>query len=620
MSKPKFDIFISYRRAGGYDTAHLLYDNLVRMGYRVSFDLETLRDGGKFNEKLYDRIERCSDVLAVMSEDSLKLRENIEDDWFRLEIAHALKCGKNIVPVFLRDFKAPSKGELPDDLNGLMDYNGVVASQEHFDSVLRQICDRFKARPIRRYLRIAMAGAALLLLATAAAIVWSNRATIFPFPFWKADKQRFSEIKELATRQISYFCIVANASANLLDAAETVAHTDLAADFQNELARFNHTIQQVDVNSLKPSDRILALASMTPIEAGDINAFWENLASDVQSAKDDASFLDHTIATRKMMTRVDLLNLIRIKRKIQRATSDLYSYFVMGLFSNVANDAIADIRQKLAPSWTCLPELSRPWLRNETDIEAAMEKSITEISNALSEMSAIVGNQNMGLRQQEKELEALEASFAAVTNATFKVPGSPEEFRQQLVQMGATPEQIETQMAKIESILSMKRQIAETENEIAASKARSREKFAPKIDDAPGILWGKALRFLSLDMRDEALACLDVLRRKQSPEFPLAACTAAEVFIRSRGRIPFAAGVMVTGIEPPATEHAIYKIGDIITAMDGRTVASFNDYRGTPGCSYTVYRSIDGALKPITLTMPENQPRVALVNLIESPD
>ena len=103
--KCKFDVFISYRRAGGYQTAHLLYDNLVRKGYRVSFDLETLRDGGKFNEKLYDRIERCSDVLAIMSEDALKLRENRDDDWFRLEIAHALKCGKNIVPVFLRDFK-----------------------------------------------------------------------------------------------------------------------------------------------------------------------------------------------------------------------------------------------------------------------------------------------------------------------------------------------------------------------------------------------------------------------------------------------------------------------------------------------------------------------------------
>ena len=130
----RFDIFISYRREGGYDTAQLLYDRLTQMRYRVSFDLETLR-GGKFNTQLYQRIEQCSDVLAIMSKDSLNLRENPDDDWFRLEIAHALKHKKNIVPVFLRDFEFPQKGELPPDIADLVDYQGVTASQEHFDSV-----------------------------------------------------------------------------------------------------------------------------------------------------------------------------------------------------------------------------------------------------------------------------------------------------------------------------------------------------------------------------------------------------------------------------------------------------------------------------------------------------
>lgn len=41
----KYDIFISYRRDGGYETAQLLYDSLKQLGYRVSFDMETLRGG-----------------------------------------------------------------------------------------------------------------------------------------------------------------------------------------------------------------------------------------------------------------------------------------------------------------------------------------------------------------------------------------------------------------------------------------------------------------------------------------------------------------------------------------------------------------------------------------------
>ena len=40
-----YDIFISYRRCGGFETAKHLYDLLTKDGYRVSFDIDTLRNG-----------------------------------------------------------------------------------------------------------------------------------------------------------------------------------------------------------------------------------------------------------------------------------------------------------------------------------------------------------------------------------------------------------------------------------------------------------------------------------------------------------------------------------------------------------------------------------------------
>lgn len=36
-----YDIFISYRRRGGFETAKHLYDLLTKDGYRVSFDIDT---------------------------------------------------------------------------------------------------------------------------------------------------------------------------------------------------------------------------------------------------------------------------------------------------------------------------------------------------------------------------------------------------------------------------------------------------------------------------------------------------------------------------------------------------------------------------------------------------
>ena len=43
MKRQRYDIFISYRRKGGDVTARSIYDRLTMMGYRVSYDIETLR-------------------------------------------------------------------------------------------------------------------------------------------------------------------------------------------------------------------------------------------------------------------------------------------------------------------------------------------------------------------------------------------------------------------------------------------------------------------------------------------------------------------------------------------------------------------------------------------------
>ena len=51
-----YDIFISYRRRGGFETAKHLYDLLTKDGYRVSFDIDTLRNGD-FDTELLRRID-----------------------------------------------------------------------------------------------------------------------------------------------------------------------------------------------------------------------------------------------------------------------------------------------------------------------------------------------------------------------------------------------------------------------------------------------------------------------------------------------------------------------------------------------------------------------------------
>ena len=63
--KKSYDVFISYRRENGYDTAKHLNDLLVKDGYKVSFDLDTLRNGD-FDVQLLTRIEQCTDFILIV--------------------------------------------------------------------------------------------------------------------------------------------------------------------------------------------------------------------------------------------------------------------------------------------------------------------------------------------------------------------------------------------------------------------------------------------------------------------------------------------------------------------------------------------------------------------------
>lgn len=114
-------IFISYRREGGEIMAQLLHDRLKQKGFTVFYDIESLRSG-PFNEKLYKEIEQCTDFLLVLPSNGLD-RCVYAEDWVRKEIAYALKCNKNVVPVMLRGFSFPSK--LPKEIEQIRWQNGI---------------------------------------------------------------------------------------------------------------------------------------------------------------------------------------------------------------------------------------------------------------------------------------------------------------------------------------------------------------------------------------------------------------------------------------------------------------------------------------------------------------
>ena len=130
-----YQIFISYRRDGGDALAGRFADRFNALGYKVFYDVESMRSG-TFNTQILDAIVQCSDVLLVLPPNALDRCIN-EDDWVRQELAFALKHNKNIIPIMMRGFEFPKV--LPADIDSIRNMEGVTASSEYFDAVIDKI-------------------------------------------------------------------------------------------------------------------------------------------------------------------------------------------------------------------------------------------------------------------------------------------------------------------------------------------------------------------------------------------------------------------------------------------------------------------------------------------------
>ena len=387
----RFDIFISYRREGGYDTAQLLYDRLTQMRYRVSFDLETLR-GGKFNTQLYQRIEQCTDVLAIMSNDSLNLREDPEDDWFRLEIAHALKHRKNIVPVFLRDFKFPQKGELPPDIADLVDYQGVTASQEHFDSVLKRICRNFKAKPRRRKWPILVVSF-MAMLSAAIIGVCKTADVIFPYPFTNEAKQRTAVVEQMLIRVGTVYDLVLGAEMRFLNAAAACVDHDSGASMERAYLEFTTTIDSLPYDLCRPGEDVVRCVDSMPVDKGTfmnlcdtipymrdvckekakLNKLWYG---NVYSNSDKSRFKRH----------------MECRKSQNRLYGEYFAYGLMEAFENISESAIGKFKSEMC-KWSSMSGILARWERNPETIQKLQSSALERLRTANVEPNAIADDQ-----------------------------------------------------------------------------------------------------------------------------------------------------------------------------------------------------------------------------------
>lgn len=141
MKQQKYDIFISYRREGGFEVARHLYDLLKADGYRVSFDLDNLGNGN-FNDQLLERIVECKDFILICDphvfDRTFEAEEKKEQDWLIKELEEALLNDKNVIPIMLNGFdKFPDN--LPERIAKVRYKNGPQYDQSYFSAFYERL-------------------------------------------------------------------------------------------------------------------------------------------------------------------------------------------------------------------------------------------------------------------------------------------------------------------------------------------------------------------------------------------------------------------------------------------------------------------------------------------------
>lgn len=147
-----YDVFISYRRKGGYDTAKHLFDLLTRDGYTVSFDIDTLRNGS-FDVSLLKRVEECRDFILIVDAHAFDKCINPcfdrNKDWLRCELAHALQNNKNVVPILLAGVEG-FPNSLPEDIAEVARKNGPRHTRFYFDSFYEKLKKDFLVSKVKQ--------------------------------------------------------------------------------------------------------------------------------------------------------------------------------------------------------------------------------------------------------------------------------------------------------------------------------------------------------------------------------------------------------------------------------------------------------------------------------------
>ncbi len=544
MKKKKYDIFISYRRDGGINSAVALHSTLLQMNYRAFLDVNNLQSG-KFDDALYDVIDHCTDFLLVLSPHALE-RCNEKDDWVRKEVERALQMNKNIIPIICDggDVNELFTNAVPEDMKELLRYNVLKADVVQLQAMTALLRTNLHSRPVaapQKRLTWVMVGVLLCALLAFGGYQLYQHLNTFP----RTQQQKNAVEGTIATQMINLtaFDLAQKEYLSALD--ETLLYLNGNAQLSrpalsaNMIRHMDLIITQID--SVQDMNAVLmAVVADTPLSSADLAAQPDYVRSTLETMYENLMYLEYYLLDDEFTTESDKIKWTQIYREMGLLENDMMFYGLNSAYVNVSEDALADMKQSMLPQLTTLYK-GQVWQKNEAELkgyETSLLNRYTEQVDALGNLS----EQSARIMEHEKELQALRVQ------------------------------------AKTEMLQQEQEELQKLQQELASAKAAMYEKFKPLATDDPDLLWGKALRFLKVGMHDAAIECFTMFSVKADDDNLRICGENANRFVEYMSETNIQGGVIVAMYEDGKTPQPGIQIGDIIYQVNGKTVYNFEDY------------------------------------------
>ena len=410
-----YDVFISYRRNGGEHAAKRIQEALLARGYRVFLDMESLR-AGPFNTVLLDVIKGCTDFLLILPPDGLD-RCDEEQDWVRLEVEEALRDGKNIVPILLRGFEFPRS--LPESLEKLRFMNGIPAATEYFDAFIEKLCGQFlRTKPAMRrrigqnpVLRRILPFIAALLLLSAFLIggyaLYTRAQSAFPRT--KQEKNTLQNTIQYMTDNLARMNIAFGAYDGAIKACRAYISEDSQQDLsqaEDTVRRAKSTVRENQEKLTTMPDTLSAQVNQTILPQGDIAAMYSMLQAQSESmlgSLDMMEFYLHDGITNKQ-TKLAYLDALA---DCSAYDKDILFYGVNDALLNVNEEALVELKTEMLPTMSSM-FVTQVWQTEEADLDSLSNRVFAAYEERAVEIASLVGDQRRLLDQEQASLGARE--------------------------------------------------------------------------------------------------------------------------------------------------------------------------------------------------------------------